>query len=253
MKQAPKCIIFDWDGTLVGCEQLVHATYVLTLDKLGDKKASAWTPEDTHAQNGRTRAEIFSNQAIWGTQGKKAEEIFYQIYPRLQQGEAEIQSYYEKISGQKLKPLTVYDGAKELIESMRQQFPHARLVLLGAKSQDLLDKEVVQTGFDGLFDAVLGNIGNPITDKPNKGAFDRAVNGLTITDRTKQVLYIGDNPKNDTVFANSWGASVTIVQPKKDKMALYMLKTQFEQSYRVCCNKRDSQPSLKDQNIKSHT
>ena len=40
MKQAPKCIIFDWDGTLVGCEQLVHATYVLTLDKLKDKKAS---------------------------------------------------------------------------------------------------------------------------------------------------------------------------------------------------------------------
>ena len=76
MKQAPKCIIFDWDGTLVGCEQLVHAAYVLTLDKLGDKKASAWTPEDTHAQNGKARAEIFSNTAIWGEKGNDSSIMF---------------------------------------------------------------------------------------------------------------------------------------------------------------------------------
>lgn len=235
MKQAPKCIIFDWDGTLVGCEQLVHAAYVLTLDKLGDKKASAWTPEDTHAQNGKARAEIFSNTAIWGEKGVEAQEIFYQLYPRLQQGDAELVSRFERISGTKLTPLTVYEGAKEIVSALKMQMPQTRIVLLGAKSEQLLKKEVTEAGFDRLFDAVLGNTGNPITDKPNKGAFDRAVQGMSITDKASDVLYIGDNPKNDRAFANSWGADIKIVQPKKDSLALYILKTELEQMYPICC------------------
>ena len=234
MKQAPKCIIFDWDGTLVGCEQLVHATYVLTLDKLGDKKASTWMPEDTHAQNGKARAEIFSNVDIWGEKGAEAQEIFYQIYPRLQQGDKELVGKYECISNTKLNPLTVYDSAKEVVEVIKKQLPQTRIVLLGAKSEDLLKKEVLESGFEGLFDAVLGNTGNPITDKPNKGAFDRAVQGLSITDKTADVLYIGDNPENDTAFADSWGAGIKIIQPKKDKTALYVLRAEFERACPIC-------------------
>lgn len=244
MKQAPKCIIFDWDGTLVGCEQLVHAAYVLTLDKLGDKKASAWTPEDTHAQNGKVRAEIFSNTAIWGEKGAEAQEIFYQLYPRLQQGDAELVSRFERISGTKLTPLTVYEGAKEIVSALKMQMPQTRIVLLGAKSEQLLKKEVLESGFDGLFDMVLGNTGNPITDKPNKGAFDRAVQGLDIADKASDVLYIGDNPKNDGAFANSWGADIKIVQPKKEPMALYALKAELEQTYPICCQNHISSNAL---------
>ena len=235
MKQAPKCIIFDWDGTLVGCEQLVHATYVLTLDKLKDKKASVWTLEDTHTQNGKTRSEIFSNTAIWGEKGAEAQEIFYQLYPRLQQGDAELVGRFEHISRTTLNPLTVFDGAKEVVSDIKKQMPQTRIVLLGAKTQELLEKEVLEAGFDGLFDAVLGNTGNPATDKPNKGAFDRAVQGLSITDKTTDVLYVGDNPQNDTAFADSWEAGIKIVRPKQDKMALRTLKAEFEQTYPICC------------------
>lgn len=231
MTQFPKCIIFDWDGTLVGCEQLVHATYVLTLDKLGNKKASDWTEENTHAQNGKSRAEIFSNTAIWGDKGSEAQEIFYQIYPRLQQGDPQLIGHFEHISGTGLTPLVVFDGSKDIVIDLKKRMPQTRFVLLGAKSEALLKKEVAKAGFEGVFDAVLGNIGNPITDKPNKGAFDRAVQGLTITDKKADVLYIGDNPQSDTAFAKSWGADIKIIQPKKDKMALYTLRSELEKSY----------------------
>ena len=130
-------------------------------------------------------AEIFSNADIWGEKGAEAQEIFYQIYPRLQQGDAQLVSRFERISGTKLTPLTVYEGAKEIVSALKMQMPQTRIVLLGAKSEQLLKKEVLESGFDGLFDMVLGNIGNPITDKPNKGAFDRAVQlqegGMRIT------------------------------------------------------------------------
>ncbi|MBR5130044.1 MAG: HAD family hydrolase [Alphaproteobacteria bacterium] len=250
MKQVPKCIIFDWDGTLVGCEQLVHAAYVLTLDKLEDKKASSWTPEQTHAQNGKTRAEIFENADIWGEKGGKAQEIFYHIYPRLQQGDKQLVGRFECISGTTLNPLTVFEGAKEVVLSLKRQMPKTRIVLLGAKTQELLEKEVQEAGFEGLFDAVLGNTGNPITDKPNKGAFDRAVQGLSIADKTADVLYVGDNPQNDTAFANAWGADIKIVQPKKDKTVLYVLKSEFEQTYPICGKDNVWHRSLMPQNVR---
>lgn len=249
MHKTPKCIIFDWDGTLVSCEQLVHAAYVLTLDKLGDAKASSWTQEDTHTQNGKTRAEIFSNTNIWGEKGTEAQDIFYQIYPRLQQGDKELIQTFERISQTPLIPLTIYEGAKELISTLKQRATSTRVVLLGAKSQDLLEKEVKQTGFDGLFDAILGNIGNPITDKPNKGAFDRATQGMDIINKTTDVLYIGDNPQNDTAFARSWGAGIRIVQPKKDKMALRFLLSELEQMYALCANNNIRFENTQNQNL----
>lgn len=251
MRTLPKCIIFDWDGTLVGCEQLVHAAYVLTLEKLGDSKAKTWQETDTHTQNGKTRSEIFSNAEIWGENGAKAQEIFYQIYPRLQQEDRKLIQHFEQISGKTLKPLIVYENAKEVLLTLKKRLPHTRLVLLGAKSEDLLKKEVSQTGFEGLFDFVLGNTGNPITDKPNKGAFDRAVQGLNISDKALEVLYIGDNPKKDTSFARSWGASIKIVEPKKDKTALQTLNAEFEQSYPILHRKNENEN--KSQQINTYT
>ena len=249
MKQMPKCVIFDWDGTLVGCEQLVHATYVLTLDRLGDEKARTWTEKNTHAQNGKTRAEIFSNTDIWGEKGAEAQEIFYQIYPRLQNSDTELTKLFEHISGTALTPLTVYDGAKEVISFWKKQ-KSVKVILLGAKSEELLKTEVEQAGFNELFDAVLGNTGNPITDKPNAGAFDRAVQGMHLVDKKKDVLYIGDNIVNDTKFADSWGANVRIVQPKKNKIALRQLLADFEQLYAVYCQ---TQKVFKTERQNSHT
>ncbi len=249
MTQMPKCIIFDWDGTLVGCEQLVHAAYVLTLDRLGDKKALTWTEENTHAQNGKNRSEIFSNTDIWGEKGAEAQEIFYQIYPRLQNGDTELTKLFERISGTVLTPLTVYDGAKEVVSFWKKN-KAVKVILLGAKSEGLLKKEVEQTGFDGMFDAVLGNTGNPITDKPNAGAFDRATRGMDIVDKKKDVLYIGDNIINDIKFADSWGADICLVQPKKNKVALRELLANFEQIYAVfhCV-----QPTYPNENQNLHT
>jgi FMN phosphatase YigB (HAD superfamily) len=177
----------------------------------------------------------FFQMPIFGVKrGGEAQEIFYQIYPGLQQGNPELVANFERISNTKLNPLTVYDSAKEVVAVIKKQLPQTRVVLLGAKSEDLLKKEVAESGFEGLFDAVLGNTGNPITDKPNKGAFDRAVQGLSIVDKMTDVLYVGDNPKNDTAFADSWGAGIKIVQPKKDKTALYALRAEFERAYPIC-------------------
>lgn len=148
-----------------------------------------------------------------------------------------------------MHPLTVYEGARDLVSFFRKQ-KGVKVVLLGAKSEGLLKREVEQAGFDGLFDAVLGNTGNPITDKPNKGAFDRATQGIDIIDKKKDVLYIGDNAINDTKFADSWGADSCIVQPKKSKTALRALLASFEQTHAVF---RCIQPTYPNENQNLHT
>ena len=89
-----KCIVLDWDGTLVSCENLVHAAYVLTFEALNNEKAKTWQLSDTHAQNGKSRQQIFSDTSIWGDKTKEAEKIFYEFYPLLNKGHETFTNHY---------------------------------------------------------------------------------------------------------------------------------------------------------------
>lgn len=236
-----KCVIFDWDGTLVSCEKMVHAAYVLTFDKLGDKRAQTWELSDTHMQNGRARQDIFADKTIWGENGQRAEEIFYQIYPRLQQDDPALNDRYETLRGEKLEKLSVYDGADELLSYMFKNLFSSKIVLLGAKNETLLRHEVEQTHMTPHFDEILGNTGDKLTDKPAPGAFDRAVEGVNITDKASEVLYIGDNAEKDTAFAKSWGADVMIINPREDKTILRSLLNKLETNRKIARQARLSE------------
>lgn len=217
-----KCIIFDWDGTLVSCEQLVHASYVLTFLKMGNDKAFTWSEADTHAQNGKSRQVIFSDTSIWGANTKEAEEIFYQVYPRLQQNDSVLFQLYQDVTGKQLQPLMVYEGAKEFLHYLKVQKPNRPIVLLGAKNEDLLRKEVVESGLMPYFNRIVGNTVNADSNKPSPKAFDRAVAGYNFTDKA-DVCYIGDNLQKDTAFAKSWGAACFILTPEKLKEVVQYL------------------------------
>ena len=215
-----KCIILDWDGTLVSCENLVHAAYVLTFEAIKSNKAKTWQLSDTHNQNGKSRQQIFNDTSIWGDKTQEAEKIFYEIYPLLNAGHETLVNMYELLRHEKLKPLTVFDGAKEFLKTLYTQRSNARIVLLGAKNETLLKREVEQVGLTRYFDKILGNTGNITTDKPSAGAFARAVEGLFISSKSKQVLYIGDNEQKDKSFAQSWGSDCLIIQPKNNPQIL---------------------------------
>lgn len=225
-----KCIVLDWDGTLVSCENLVHAAYVLTFEALNNEKAKTWQLSDTHAQNGKSRQQIFSDTSIWGDKTKEAEKIFYEFYPLLNKGHETLVNMYESLRHEKLKPLTVFDGAKEFLKTLYTQRSNARIVLLGAKNETLLKREVEQVGLTRYFDKILGNTGNVSTDKPSAGAFARAVEGLFISSKSRQVLYIGDNEQKDTAFAQSWGADCLIVQPKNNPQILLDLANDIKKA-----------------------
>ena len=209
-----KCIIFDWDGTLVSCEQLVHASYVLTFLKMGNDKAFTWSEADTHAQNGKSRQTIFSDTTIWGTNTKEAEEIFYQVYPRLQQNDSVLFQLYQDVTGKQLQPLMVYEGAKEFLHYLKIQKPNRPIVLLGAKNEELLRKEVFEAGLIQYFNRIIGNTVHADANKPSPKVFDRAVANYHISDKSS-VCYIGDNPQKDIAFAQSWGATGFILTPEK--------------------------------------
>lgn len=210
LPRALKCIVFDWDGTLVSAKMMVHQAYLAAFQAIGSDKAVTWREEDTQAQNGQSPNSIFANTEIWGDKGAEARVTFYETYEKLQKTHPHL--------------LKLYDGAEELLSVFKKQYPTARLVLLGAKTEALLQDEVDTMKLSNSFDLVLGATGNPMTDKPAAGAFNRATEGLNIIDKTSEVMYIGDNPKMDPAFAHSWGATPIIVQPGVNKNALKELE-----------------------------
>lgn len=245
MEQLPKnikCVIFDLDGTLAGFENRVHAAYLAAFQEIGSKKVNTWTLKDTRAQNGRAPDAIFKDEEIWGRWeyvgicntyshflGDEAKKAFYKAYNAQPETHPELCS-----SG-------LYEGAVEAITAAQKS--GARVVLLGAKTESILKKEAEVLGIASYFDALQGATGDEKTDKPAAGAFDRAVEGLNITDK-KQVVYVGDNPKKDPAFAKSWGATSVIVQPEQDKTALKSLAHAFETTYPVSRQTNLSGPRL---------
>ena len=130
-----KCIVLDWDGTLVSCEKLVHAAYVLTFEAIKSKKAETWQLSDTNNQSGKSRQQIFNDTSIWGDKAKDAEKIFYEIYPLLNAKHKTLVNMYESLRHEKLEPLTVFNGAKEFLKTLYTQRSQARIVLLSAKNE----------------------------------------------------------------------------------------------------------------------
>lgn len=195
-----KCIVLDWDGTLITAEPLIHETYTETLLQLKIKfgfENLPWAKGDTHRQNGRSPADIFTDQKIWGNYETQAKEIFYQELSWLRE------AFPDLI---KLKP-----DAEELLKKLNELPKKPRIVLLANKTHDILMAEVIKYNLLEMFDTIIGSQHDAAIDKPSKAAFERAVEGLEITDPHQEVIYIGDNPTIDPRFAAAYGAASILI------------------------------------------
>ncbi len=205
-----KCVLIDWDGTLVDAEPMVHEAYVATFKELGDNRI--WTPADTHARNGEDKTKIFSDKTLWGDRCEDACTYFYAHYNRL------------KIERPEL--LNVKESAFKLLDFIKTACPDVKIVILAAKTQELLSEEVFKKGFVSYVDAIVGHTKEG-PNKPNVGVVDRSLKavGLSVTDKAKQVMHIADNLEKDDKFAHEAGVISIIVNEKGKIKNLEQLRT----------------------------
>ncbi len=211
-----KSIVFDWDGTLVTAEPMVHEAYIATFNSLQDNRN--WTLADTHALNGEDPNKIFANEALWGENGDKARELFYAHYHRLKEERPEL--------------FELKEGAVELLKFLKETYPNVKIVLLAAKTESILVDEVTKQGLSGYFDAIIGKTDEG-PNKPDKKVFDRAMKQINveIIDPQLEVLHIADNPQKDEAFARDYGAASIIVHETAQVKDLCQLREDLVKHY----------------------
>lgn len=243
----PKCIILDWDGTLVDVEPVIHKAYKATLQELNSPLKDAWSPVDTHQQNGLAPKDIFDNELIWGDykgEDGLAKQLFYKHYRALMAEDKE--APYLK------------EGALELLQTLNAAYPTARVVILAAKTHDILNNEVAsKSELSPWVNAVWGTDAKRGFSKQNDAIFHEAVFGLDISDnphlRMEEVVYIGDNVDKDTDFARICQISPVIVNDK-DKRADYIslneltnaVRTQFRERNMALLKSQKQTPHIND-------
>lgn len=215
----PKCIILDWDGTLVDAEENIHKAYIETFKSLKRPLAETWTRADTHNRNGIAPHLIFNETGIWGhdnagTTGK-AYNLFY--------------AHLYKISEQDPSAPHLKENALELLHTLKRKYPQARFVLLAGKRQEILEREVAQKPeLTGFFSMIIGTDTQKKIHKQSAYALDIATMGIEIASSKKQraadIIYIGDNPWIDTPFANHFGAMPIIVNDQEKTAHFKSLK-----------------------------
>ena len=214
----PKCIILDWDGTLVDIEPVIHKAYKETLKEINSPLKDAWSPIDTHAQNGLAPADIFNNKLIWGEhigENGLAKKLFYQNYHKFMT-EDENAPYLK-------------DGALELLQTINAAYPTTRVVILAAKTNAILKQEVEKKPeLAPWVHVVLGTDPERGFSKQNDIIFYEAVYGLTISKdpeiRKKEVIHIGDNIDKDNYFAQICGISSIVINDKNKEATHTSLK-----------------------------
>ncbi len=211
-------IVFDWDGTLVTAEPMVHEAYVATFKSLGDNRT--WTPADTHARNGEDPNKIFADKTLWGENGTQARDLFYAHYKRLQAERSDL--------------FKVKEGAVELLDFIQETYPKVKLVLLAAKTEEIMVEEVARFGLSDRFDAIVGKTSEG-PNKPDKAVFDRAMKliDVDVTNPTTEVLHIGDNPQKDEAFARDYGAASIVVHESCAIKDLLQLRADLAKHYEL--------------------
>ena len=138
----PAAVIFDWDSTLVDNWRAIHLSLNATLTEMGHQ---TWTEEET-----RKRAKSSARDAFPTLFGKKSEQalkFFYEAFERFQ-----------------LETLKVLNGAEELIKVLSEN--EIYLAIVSNKNGDHLRKEVIELGWSGYFQKVVG-ASDAIEDKPS--------------------------------------------------------------------------------------
>jgi phosphoglycolate phosphatase len=138
----PAAVIFDWDSTLVDNWRAIHLSLNATLIEMGHQ---TWTEEETRKRSKSSARDAFPN--LFGEKSEQALKFFYEAFERFQ-----------------LETLKVLNGAEELIKVLSEN--EIYLAIVSNKNGDHLRKEVIELGWSGYFQKVVG-ASDAIEDKPS--------------------------------------------------------------------------------------
>ena len=138
----PAAVIFDWDSTLVDNWRAIHLSLNATLTEMGHQ---TWTEEETRKRANSSARDAFPK--LFGKKSEQALKFFYEAFERFQ-----------------LETLKVLNGAEELIKVLVEN--EIYLAIVSNKNGDHLRKEVIELGWSGYFQKVVG-ASDAIEDKPS--------------------------------------------------------------------------------------
>ena len=166
-QNAPRAVLFDWDGTLVDSWPVIHESMNRTLAAMGHP---LWSMEETTQRVRRSLREAFPE--LFGERWEEARDIFYGEYRAVH-----------------LERVEVIDGAEELLAAFHEHGCH--LGVVSNKSGTHLRRESTHLGWDRYFEGYLVGATDAPRDKP---ALDPVYMALAETgiEPGADVWFIGD-------------------------------------------------------------
>ena len=163
----PAAVIFDWDSTLVDNWRAIHLSLNATLTEMGHQ---TWTEEETRKRSKSSARDAFPN--LFGKKSEQALNFFYEAFEQFQ-----------------LETLKVLNGAEELIKVLSEN--EIYLAIVSNKNGDHLRKEVIELGWSGYFQKVVG-ASDAIEDKPSIEPVKVALKSAGL-DSNSIIWFVGDS------------------------------------------------------------
>ena len=163
----PAAVIFDWDSTLVDNWRAIHLSLNATLTEMGHQ---TWTEEETRKRAKSSARDAFPN--LFGKKSEQALKFFYEAFERFQ-----------------LETLKVLNGAEGLIKVLSEN--EIYLAIVSNKNGDHLRKEVIELGWSGYFQKVVG-ASDAIEDKPSIEPVKLALKNAGL-DSKSIIWFVGDS------------------------------------------------------------
>tara|TARA_B100000686_G_scaffold80811_1_gene87213 strand:+ start:44 stop:712 length:669 start_codon:yes stop_codon:yes gene_type:complete len=167
LKEKPRAVLFDWDGTLVNSWPIIHESMNFTLEAMGHEK---WTMSETSERAKKSLRDAFPG--IFGDRWEEAMDIFYSAYRKVH-----------------LERIEKVDGAEELINLFFSKGCH--LGVVSNKSGKHLRAECRKLGWESFFSECLIGAADAPRDKPAIDPLLLALTGTNITPNDL-VWFIGD-------------------------------------------------------------
>lgn len=189
------CLLFDLDGTLLDFKAAEHGALLDTLANFDLPQTQETLDEYSKINNALwasfERAEIKQDKLVC----QRFEQLL--AYLNVPGNAAKMNEYY---TSQLATRADVYDGAKELLETLSEV---ATLVLISNGIERVQLGRLERSGLNQYFDEVFvsAKVG---AAKPNRRIFDTALNTLGVEQRDK-VLMIGDSLKADIMGGKNAG------------------------------------------------
>lgn len=134
-----KCLIVNWDGMCVSSLEARHLAYRKTFQELKQNVVN-WTISDTAAQSGRNPDEIWIDKSLWQKKGADAKQIFYNTYTSLL-----------------INHIKLNENVGAFLSVFKLRCPNTPIVAFGAKTQEIMWREVNQLLGEDPFYMIYGS------------------------------------------------------------------------------------------------